>query len=163
MDLRIDHRTISAEPGLSRVLIVDNNLATLDLTKFVLDAAGFVVESTSDAMNAMSLIATFKPDLILMDIQMPGIDGLETDPAVEGRCSDAAHRRGGIHRFAMKGDEARMRSAGCDGYIAKPIDLASFGATMRSHLRPRYDPNTRADGDDEGVGLPALPARPIAI
>ena len=115
MDLRIDHRTISAEPGLSRVLIVDDNLATLDLTKFVLDAAGFVVESTSDAMNAMSLIATFKPDLILMDIQMPGIDGLETDPAVEGRCSDAAHRRGGIHRFAMKGDEARMRAAGCDG------------------------------------------------
>lgn len=74
MDLRIDHRTISAEPGLSRVLIVDDNLATLELTKFVLDAAGFVVESTSDAMNAMSLIVTFKPDLILMDIQMPGID-----------------------------------------------------------------------------------------
>ena len=96
----------------ARVLIVDDNLATLELTKFVLDAAGFVIESTSDAMNAMFLIAPFKPDLILMDIQMPGIDGLELTGRIEGRCVDAAHCRGGIHRLRNDGrrsQDARRR------------------------------------------------------
>ena len=135
----------------ARVLIVDDNLATLELTKFVLDAAGCVVESTSDAMNAMLLIATFKPDLILMDIQMPGIDGLELTRRLKAEASMHHIVVVAFTAFAMKGDEAKMRAAGCDGYIPKPIEVASFGATVQSYLQPRADARTRAAGPDDKV------------
>ena len=128
----------------ARVLIVDDNLATLELTKFVLDAAGFVVESTSDAINAMFLIATFKPDLILMDIQMPGIDGLELTRRLKAEASMHHIVVVAFTAFAMKGDEAKMRAAGCDGYIAKPIDVASFGATVTAYLQPRAGDKTES-------------------
>ena len=122
-----------------RVLIVDDNLATLELTKFLLDAAGFMVESTSDATNAMLLIAAFKPELILMDIQMPGIDGLELTRRLRAEASMQHIIVVAFTAFAMKGDEAKMRAAGCDGYIAKPIDVVSFGATVRSYLLKNRD------------------------
>ena len=122
-----------------RVLIVDDNLATLELTKFVLDAAGFMVESTSDATNAMLLIAAFKPELILMDIQMPGIDGLVLTRRLRAEASMQHIIVVAFTAFAMKGDEAKMRAAGCDGYIAKPIDVLSFGATVRSYLLKNRD------------------------
>ncbi len=118
-----------------RVLVVDDNVATVDLARFVLDAAAFVVEATTDSTNAMLLIATFRPDLILMDIQMPGLGGLEltrqlkADPAMRHIVVVA------FTAFAMKGDEVKMGAAGCDGYIAKPFDVATFAETVRSHAR----------------------------
>ncbi len=119
----------------ARVLIVDDDLATLDLTRFVLGRADFVVESTSDPTHALLLIRAFQPDLILMDIQMPEVDGLElaallkADPGMQHIVVVA------FTAFAMKGDEARLRAAGFDGYIAKPFDVASFAATVRSYVR----------------------------
>lgn len=127
-----------------RVLIVADKLATLELAKFVLDAAGSVVESTSDATNAIFPIATFKPDLILMDIQMPAIDGLELTRRLKAEASMQHIVVVAFTAFAMKGDEARMRAAGCDGYIAMPFDVASFGATVRSYLAPRAGQKTNA-------------------
>ena len=118
----------------ARVLIVDDDLATIMLAKFVLSAASFVVESTSDPMHAILLISAFKPDLILMDIQMPEMGGLEltrrlkADPLLRHIVVVA------FTAFAMKGDEARMRAAGCDGYIAKPFDVVSFAAAVRSYV-----------------------------
>lgn len=120
-----------------RVLIVDANQATVDLTKFVLDAAAFVVESTSDANNAILQVSAFRPDLILMDIQMPGIDGLELTARLKADPSMRHIAVVAFTAFAMKGDEARMRAAGCDGYIGKPFDVASFAATVRSYVRTR--------------------------
>ncbi len=120
-----------------RVLIVDDNQATVDLTKFVLDAAAFVVESTSDANNAILQVSAFRPDLILMDIQMPGIDGLELTARLKADPSMRHIAVVAFTAFAMKGDEARMRAAGCDGYIGKPFDVASFAATVRSYVRTR--------------------------
>ncbi len=117
-----------------RVLIVDDNAATVELTRFVLAAAKFVVETTTDANDTFLLISAFRPDLILMDIQMPGIDGLEltrqlkADPSLRDIVVVA------FTAFAMHGDEARMRAAGCDGYIAKPFDVASLAETVRSHV-----------------------------
>jgi CheY-like chemotaxis protein len=75
--------------------------------------------------------ATFKPEVILMDIQMPEVDGLEAvrrlraDPDTRGLVIVA------LTAYAMKGDEQVMRAAGCDGYLAKPIDVATFGASVR--------------------------------
>jgi two-component system, cell cycle response regulator DivK len=116
-----------------RVLVVDDNEATLELTRFVLEAAGFLVESTTDSVNAILLISTLRPDLILMDIQMPGLDGLELTRRVKADHSLRHIVVVAFTAFAMKGDEAKMRAAGCDGYIAKPFDVASFAQTVRSH------------------------------
>ncbi len=128
-----------------RVLIVDDNLATVELTKFVLAAAAFVVESTSDAENAALQISAFRPDLILMDIQMPGMDGLELTGRLKATPSMQHIVVVAFTAFAMKGDEAKMRAAGCDGYIAKPFDVASFAATVRSYLRTRGDERIAAN------------------
>ena len=117
------------------VLIVDDNAINIDLVRCVLDADGFKVESVQDPRLAVEHIAQSRPDLILMDIQMPGIDGLEltrrlkSDPAMRGIVVVA------FTAYAMKGDEARLRSAGCDAYLSKPIDVATFAQTVRAHLR----------------------------
>ena len=120
-----------------RVLIVDDNQATVDLTKFVLDAAAFVVESTSDANNAILQVSAFRPDLILMDIQMPGIDGLELTARLKADPSMRHIAVVAFTAFAMKGDEAKMPAAGCDGSIGKPFEVASFAATVRANVRTR--------------------------
>lgn len=118
------------------VLIVDDNAVNVDLASFVLEAAGLRVEAAADAEQARACIARNAPDLVLMDIQMPGMDGLALTRLLK---ADAATRHIVIVAFtayAMKGDEAKMRAAGCDGYISKPIEVASFAATVRAHLGP---------------------------
>ena len=118
-----------------RVLIVDDTPATVDLVTFVLIAAGFAVQSATDVGSLIPQLPLFKPDLILMDIQMPGIDGLEMTRRLK---ADPATRHVPVvafTAFAMSGDEAKMRAAGCDGYIAKPFDVATFAETVRSYVR----------------------------
>ena len=120
-----------------RVLIVDDTPATVDLVTFVLHAAGFAVQSATDVDSLMPQLPLFKPDLILMDIQMPGIDGLEMTRRLK---AEPATRHIPVVAFtacAMSGDEAKMRAAGCDGYIAKPFDVATFAQTVRSCIRTR--------------------------
>jgi CheY-like chemotaxis protein len=119
-----------------RVLVVDDYALNLDLASFVLQADGFQVECATDARAAQACIARFAPALILMDIQLPGMDGLsltrllKSDPATQHIVIIA------FTAYAMTGDEARMLDAGCDAYIAKPIDVKSFAATVRA-LLPR--------------------------
>jgi CheY-like chemotaxis protein len=117
------------------VLLVDDQLLNHELVGFVLDADGWIVESATDAGQAMAKLQEFRPDVILMDIQLPGADGLELTRRIKG---DPALRGIAIIAFtayAMKGDEARMRAAGCDGYISKPIDVARFPRQVRACLR----------------------------
>ena len=118
----------------SRVLIVDDNPPNIALAGYVLNAAGFQVDSAGDGAQALIRIAARRPELILMDIQMPGVDGLELTRRLK---ADAATRDIVIVAFtayAMKGDEARMRAAGCDGYLSKPIDVATFAASVQDFL-----------------------------
>ena len=113
-----------------RVLIVDDNVANVALAAFVLNDAGFVVDSESDASTVSAKVASFRPDLVLMDIRLSGADGLELARALR---FDPATRHVVIVAFtahAMKGDEARMLAAGCDAYIAKPIDVATFAGLV---------------------------------
>ena len=120
-----------------RVLIVDDNPMNVDLVTFVLGAAAFAVASAADAGSAALQVTAFRPELILMDIQMPGVDGLEltrrlkADPATQHIVVVA------VTAYAMKRDEARLRAAGCDGDIAKPINLATFAWEVRRYLLPR--------------------------
>ncbi|MEO7337809.1 MAG: response regulator [Caldimonas sp.] len=121
-----------AEP---RVLVVDDNAMNVDLVTFVLEADGLHVESAVDAEQARSCIGARPPDLILMDIQLPGMDGIEFTRLLKSDPSTRAIVIVAFTAYAMKGDEARMRDAGCDGYISKPIKVATFAADVRALLR----------------------------
>ena len=117
-----------------RVLIVDDNDMNIQLAEFVLRAAAYEVESATSAAEAVTKVRDFEPNLILMDVQMPGMGGLElmrrlkVDPATQHIVVVA------FTAFAMKGDELKMRAAGCDGYIAKPIDVRTFAEKVASYL-----------------------------
>lgn len=120
-----------------RVLVVDDNALNIELVAAVLGAAGFEVDAAPDAESAVRRIEAARPDLILMDIQLPDVDGmaltrrLKADPATQAIVIVA------FTAYAMRGDEMRMRAAGCDGYLAKPIDVANFAAQVRACLDPR--------------------------
>lgn len=124
-----------------RVLIVDDNAMNIAIAEVVLLAEEFVVETAADGLEALQKVATFRPDLILMDIQMPGNDGLETTRRLKADATTRHIRIVAFTAFAMRGDEARMRAAGCDGYLSKPIDVKQFGAQVRACLDPATTAN----------------------
>ncbi len=119
-----------------RVLVVDDNPINIDLVTHVLGSAGFVVDSAIDANDAARRIAACRPDVVLLDIQMPEIDGLAFARRLKACASTAPLPVIAFTAYAMKGDEEKMRAAGCDGYLAKPIDVATFAQSVRAHLRP---------------------------
>lgn len=118
----------------ARILIVDDNVLNVELVTFVLGSISCAVTSAPNARAALQEIVRFAPDLILMDIQMPGVDGLELTRHIK---ADPEMRHIVVIAFtayAMQGDDAKMRAAGCDGYIAKPIDVATFARDVLSYL-----------------------------
>jgi len=117
-----------------RVLVVDDNELNLELASFVLRADGFEVACAPGAEQALLAIAAARPALILMDIQMPGVDGLTLTRQLKANAALAGIRIIAFTAYAMKGDEARMLAAGCDGYLSKPIDVANFAASVRRCL-----------------------------
>jgi two-component system, cell cycle response regulator DivK len=119
---------------MARVLVVEDNASNMTLATFLLESAGHTVLSATDAEAGLSIARVEQPDLILMDIQLPGMDGLEATALLKG---DAATRRIpviALTALAMKGDEERIREAGCDGYIAKPLSYQHFLATVGAQL-----------------------------
>ena len=118
-----------------RVLIVDDCRVNIIIAQVVLLAEEFETETAVDGLQAMQKVASFAPDLILLDIQMPGKDGLEVARDLK---ADPATRHIRIVAFsglALRDDEARMRAAGCDAYLTKPIDVKTFGAQVRACLQ----------------------------
>jgi CheY-like chemotaxis protein len=119
----------------ARILVVDDSAINLELATHVLERDGFEVQSASDAVGALALVHSFNPDLILMDVQMPGMDGLELSQRLKSERSTWHVVIIAFTAYAMKGDEGKMRAAGCDGYIPKPIDIATFARNVRAHLK----------------------------
>jgi two-component system cell cycle response regulator DivK len=119
---------------MTRVLIVEDNPANMTLAVFLLQSAGHSVLSATDAEAGLALARTEQPDLILMDIQLPGMDGLEAIGLLKGDSGTCAIPVIALTALAMKGDEERIRAAGCDGYIAKPIRYKEFLATIATQL-----------------------------
>jgi CheY-like chemotaxis protein len=118
----------------SRVLVVDDNLTNLKLIEYLLRSKGYDVDTALDAESALSAVRARAPQLVLMDLQLPGIDGLELTRRLK---QDPATRHIvilAVTAYAMKGDEERARSAGCDGYIPKPIDTRLLPKLVAQHL-----------------------------
>jgi two-component system cell cycle response regulator DivK len=119
---------------MATVLIIEDNAANMTLATFLLQSAGHSVLSATDAESGLTLARGMQPDLVLMDIQLPGMDGLQATALLK---ADAATRDIpviALTALAMKGDEQRIRAAGCDGYIAKPLAYKDFLATIAAHL-----------------------------
>jgi CheY-like chemotaxis protein len=116
------------------VLIVDDNAANLKLARFALEGEGYEVRTAPDGEAALLVLREFRPRLILMDLQLPGVDGLELtrrlkdDPATSDIIIVA------VTAFAMSGDRERSRRAGCDGYLTKPIDPILLPAKVAEYL-----------------------------
>ena len=119
---------------MATVLVIEDNPANLTLATFLLESAGHTVLSATDAETGLSIARDAHPDLVLMDIQLPGMDGLEAAALLKRDESTRAIPVIALTALAMKGDEERIRAAGCDGYIAKPMRYKDFLQTIEGHL-----------------------------
>lgn len=116
------------------ILIVDDHPGNTKLLRFILLKHGYEVHTAGNAEAALQALTEFRPRLILMDVQLPGIDGLELTRRIK---ADAAHRHViiiAVTASAMKGDEEKAIAAGCDGYVAKPIDTHALPKIIASYL-----------------------------
>jgi CheY-like chemotaxis protein len=129
------------------ILVVDDNPANLKLVRVLLTAEGYTVRTAADAGEALAVLQEFHPHLVLMDLQLPGMDGLEltrqlkAEPAYRGLTVVA------LTAYAMKGDEEKALDAGCDGYIPKPIDTRALPGVIADFLKR---------GDGRATGRTAL-------
>ena len=117
-----------------RVMIVEDNDLNMKLFNDLLEANGYETIKTKDGMEALELARAHHPDLILMDIQLPEVSGLEVTKWLKE--DDELHSIPviAVTAFAMKGDEERIRQGGCEAYISKPISVAKFVETIRSYI-----------------------------
>jgi two-component system cell cycle response regulator DivK len=124
-------------PGRQRakkVLIVEDNDLNMKLFNDLLEAHGYHTLQTRDGVEALKIAREHRPDLILMDIQLPEISGLEVTKWLKEDDELRSIPVIAVTAFAMKGDEEKIRSGGCEAYIAKPISVASFLRTVERFL-----------------------------
>ncbi len=119
---------------MATVLIVEDNAANMRLAVFLLRSAGHAVLSATDAEAGLALARQEQPNLILMDIQLPGMDGLEATTLLKQADRTKAIPVIALTALVMQGDEERIRAAGCDGYIAKPMRYQQFLSTVAAQL-----------------------------
>jgi two-component system, cell cycle response regulator DivK len=116
------------------ILVVEDNPTNMKLSTFVLESADYTVITATDAEIGLTLARERHPDLILMDVQLPGMDGLDATALLKADEATRAIPVVALTALAMKGDEERIRAAGCDGYIAKPLDYKELLATVKTSL-----------------------------
>jgi CheY-like chemotaxis protein len=121
---------VAGEP----ILIVDDNPTNLKLARVVLAGEGYDVRVAVDAEEALAMLDGFHPRLILMDLQLPGMDGLTLTRLLKGDPATSGVAILALTAYAMKGDEEKARQAGCDGYITKPIDTRTLPAVIAGVL-----------------------------
>jgi CheY-like chemotaxis protein len=119
----------------SSILVVDDNPSNLKLFTYLLALPGYAVTTAADAAQALAVLARLVPDLIIMDLQLPDVDGLtltrqlKADPKLQ-RIPIVA-----VTASAMKGDEEKARAAGVDGYMSKPVEKSAFRAMVATYLQ----------------------------
>lgn len=117
------------------VMVVEDNELNMKLFHDLLEAHGYRIVQTKDGMEVLRLAREHKPDLILMDIQLPEVSGLEVTRWIKEDAELRVIPVIAVTAFAMKGDEEKMRKGGCEAYIAKPISVASFLETVERFIQ----------------------------
>ena len=120
--------------GRPLVLLIEDNPRNLKLARDVLEFAGFSVVSAGSGEDGVALASSALPDLILMDLQLPGMDGYAALEQIRGNAATASIPVVALTAFAMARDRDRVLSSGFDGYLEKPISVRDFPAQVREHL-----------------------------
>ena len=121
----------SAHPTATRILIVEDNELNMKLLNDILEAHGYDILKSSQGVEAIELARQERPDVILLDIQLPDISGLEVSRRLKADPETSGIPIIAVTAFAMAGDEKRALDAGCDGYVTKPIMLREFLEMLR--------------------------------
>ena len=116
------------------VLIVEDNELNMKLFRDLLEAHGYQTTGTSNGVEALELVRKIRPDLILMDIQLPQVSGLEVTRWIKDDPELRHIPVVAVTAFAMKGDEERIREGGCEAYLSKPISVGKFIETVRRFI-----------------------------
>jgi two-component system cell cycle response regulator DivK len=116
------------------VLVVEDNELNMKLFHDLLEAHGYNIIQTRNGLEALDLARTHRPDLILMDIQLPEVSGLEVTKWIKEDDELRAIPIIAVTAFAMKGDEERIRQGGCEAYLSKPISIGKFIETVKTYL-----------------------------
>lgn len=124
----------------TRVLVVEDTPANLKLFTLLLRTAGHEVLQARSAEEGLELVRAHRVDLVLMDVQLPGMDGLAATRLLKSDPTTRHLRIVALTALAMKGDADRIAAAGCDGYIAKPIEARRFAEEVARHLSPARSP-----------------------
>ncbi|MBA3823829.1 MAG: response regulator [Ktedonobacterales bacterium] len=119
------------------ILIVDDNAMNTKMTSVLLRRAGYDVQSAGDGPEALQMLTQVRPHLILMDIQLPGISGLEVTRTIKANPATAQIPIIALTAYAMTGDDQKAREAGCNGYMSKPIDHFAFLTAVKTWLAER--------------------------
>ncbi|MFM2445130.1 MAG: hypothetical protein RJB09_2316 [Pseudomonadota bacterium] len=117
-----------------KVLIVEDNELNMKLFNDLLEAHGYATVQTRNGMEALDLVRVHRPDLILMDIQLPEVSGLQVTQWIKDDPSLRHIPVIAITAFAMKGDEEKIRQGGCEAYLSKPISVVKFLETVRNFI-----------------------------
>ena len=136
--------------ALEPILIVDDNPSNVKLARLLLTNAGFDVRTASDSKEALDVLASFSPRLILMDIQLPGMDGLKLTRHLREHPVTRDAIIVAVTAYAMRGDEEKATAAGCNGYMCKPIDTRTFVSQIRQYLE-KDAPNQDSGGDPNNL------------
>ncbi len=118
----------------AKILVVEDNPMNLELVRDILTAAGYEVLEANDGAAGVEIAVLERPDLILMDLQLPGMDGFEATRRIRAEKRTAATPIVAVTAHAMRGDDEKARAAGCSGFIAKPIDVKGFAAAVAAFL-----------------------------
>jgi len=117
-----------------KILLVEDNPVNRRLAQFLLRSQGYEVREATTAQEAFDALKTERPDLIVMDIQLPGMDGLEVTRKIKEQQATANIPVVAVTSYAMKGDREKALAAGCAGYVTKPIDKDTFIQEVARHL-----------------------------
>jgi len=120
-----------------KILLIEDNAVNRDLTEFLLESQGYQVREAVSAEEAFGLLKSERPDLIVMDIQLPGMDGLEALRRLKENPLTRNIPVVAVTSYAMKGDRESAAAAGCAGYVTKPIDKTIFLREIAAHLSTR--------------------------
>jgi two-component system, cell cycle response regulator DivK len=134
-----------------RILLVEDNPQNRRLTEFLLKSHGYTVYEATTGEEALELARAHLPELILMDLQLPGVDGYAVTQRLKEDAATAAIPVVALTAYAMQGDREKALAAGCDGYITKPIDTKEFPAAVQRYLASARAQGSRSDYEASGA------------